>query len=75
MALYMTQKMSYGTLPAKMYYRKQSQEHVSHTESGRFTQDARNNYAVFNHIDVNLVEVGEYQSNQGIPTGKGTFEI
>lgn len=41
MAKYMVQKMSSGTLKAITYYRKQTQDHPSHDESGRFTQDAQ----------------------------------
>ncbi|MDX2241928.1 MAG: hypothetical protein NW224_14680 [Leptolyngbyaceae cyanobacterium bins.302] len=75
MAFYMTQKMSSGTLPAKTYYRKQSSAHVSHTESGNFTQAAKQNYARFNHIPEASVVEGKYMSGQGIPTEGSTFEI
>jgi hypothetical protein len=75
MPKYMTQKMSSGKLPTKTYYRKQTQDHVSHEESGAFTQAAKSNYAQFNHIDEAAVVEGTYKSGQGIPTGGGTFEI
>ncbi|OYD88073.1 hypothetical protein CDG77_25760 [Nostoc sp. 'Peltigera membranacea cyanobiont' 213] len=72
---YLVQKMSSGTLPPKTYYRRQTTEHSSHDETGRFTQDAKRNYAEFNHISEDQVEVGTFRSGQGIPTDKGTFEI
>jgi hypothetical protein len=75
MAFYMVQKMSSGTLPAKTYYRKQSSAHVSHDESGKFTQDAKENYAKFNHISEDKVVEGKYESGQGVPTGGSTFQI
>jgi len=75
MALYLTQKMSSGTLPAITYYRKQINDHPSHTETGKFTQDAKNNYATFNHIPVANVIEGAFKSGQGIPTGGKTYEI
>ncbi|NER38845.1 MAG: hypothetical protein F6J93_33645 [Oscillatoria sp. SIO1A7] len=75
MALYMVQPMSSGTLPKKTYYRKQTSTHVSHDESGRFTQDAKSNYATFNHIPESKVVPGKFMSGQGKPSGSGTFEI
>jgi len=75
MPQYMTQTMSSGTLPPKLYYRRQTQPHVSHEESGRFTQDAKNNYAAFNHIPVNQVVEGTYHSGQGVPTAPNRYEI
>jgi hypothetical protein len=75
MALYLTQKMSSGTLEAITYYRKQTNEHPSHTETGKFTQDAKNNYATFNHIPVANVRESAFKSGQGIPTGGKTYEI
>ena len=75
MALYMTQKMSSAkTIPIN-YYRKQSTEHVSHDESGRFTEAAQANFAKFNNIGVANVEVGRFYSSQGVPTGGKTHEI
>ena len=75
MALYMTQKMSSGTLIPITYYRKQANDHPSHTETGAFTDAATNNYATFNHIAVAKVEVGKFNSNQGVPTGGKTYEV
>jgi hypothetical protein len=75
MAKYMTQRMSSGKLPPKTYYRKQTQDHVTHEESGAFTQAAKSNYARFNNIHEDAVDLGTYRSGQGIPTGVGTFEI
>ena len=75
MALYLTQKMSSGQLPAITYYRKQQTDHPNHTETGEFTQDAKSNYAQFNHISEDQVEVGVFKSRQGIPTSGKTYEI
>jgi hypothetical protein len=75
MAYYMTQVMSSVRCEPCNYYRKQSSEHVSHVESGKFTGDAMNNYAVFNHIPVVSVVAGRYMSEQGVPTGGKTYEI
>jgi len=75
MARYMTQSMSSGILKKITYYRKQSGSHPSHEESGKFTQDATNDYAASNNISKDLVEVGTYRSNQGIPGGMNTREI
>ncbi len=72
---YMTQKMSSGTLIPITYYRKQSSEHVSHTESRNFTNAAKSNYAVFNHINEDQVEVGDYDSGQGVPIAGKTYQI
>lgn len=67
MALYMTQSMSSGTLPATTYYRKQSQPHVSHDESKAFTQAAITDYATANAIANDAVVRGRYMSGQGVP--------
>ncbi len=75
MALYMTQKMSSGVLAAITYYRKQSSPHVTHTESSKFTTDAKNDYATTNGIQVSQVEEGTYRSGQGVPTGGTTEQI
>jgi hypothetical protein len=69
MPSYMTQKMSSGRLKATTYYRKQTQPHVSHDESGRFTQDAKRDYATERGVAESAVEVGTFKSGQGIPTG------
>jgi hypothetical protein len=74
MALYMTQKMSSGVLPAINYYRKQS-AHPSHGESGAFTTAAQNDYAATRNVLVATVIPAKYFSNQGIPTGGVTKEI
>ena len=71
---YMTQTLRSGTLPAKTYYKRQTNPHVTHEESRAFTQAARQNYATFNHIAEEQVEVGPYQSGQGVPQG-ATFEL
>lgn len=75
MPTYMTQKMSSGTKKAVTYYRKQSQDHVDHAESGKFTADAKSRYASDYEVDESAVEVGTYKSGQGIPTGGETVEI
>jgi hypothetical protein len=75
MALYMTQKMSYGVLAAVTYYRKQQNEHPSHEESGDFTRDASNHYAAANNIAQDVVELGKYQKCQGVPNGGLTQAI
>lgn len=75
MADYMTQKMSSGTLIPITYYRKQTQPHPSHEESGAFTSAAKNNYATFNNIPESEVEEGAYKSSQGVPTGGKTYKI
>jgi hypothetical protein len=74
MAKYMTQKMSSGTKTATTYYRQQS-AHPSHDETGRFTTDAKANYATTHGVTVDKVEVGTFKSNQGVPTGGTTVEI
>ena len=74
MAKYMTQKMSSGTLAAVTYYRKQS-AHPSHSESGKFTQDAIDDYARANNIPASDVDKGTYRSDQGVPQGGNTCEI
>ena len=75
MALYMTQPMSSPKTETITYYRKQSQPHPSHAESGAFTQAAKSNYATFNHISETDVIEGTYRSSQGVPTGGKTYEI
>lgn len=70
----MTQKMSSGTLAAITYYRKQS-AHPSHEESGKFTQDAIDDYAQKNNIQADQVDKGTYRSDQGVPQGGNTCEI
>jgi hypothetical protein len=68
MPSYMTQKMSSGSHKAILYYRKQTQPHVTHTESGKFTTDATNAYmATYNITDSSKVELGDYKSGQGRP--------
>lgn len=75
MAKYMTQCMSSGLLTKITYYRKQSNSHPSHEESGAFTTDAIADYATTNSIEKSAVEEGTYRSNQGIPSGGTTEEI
>ena len=75
MTLYFTQKMSSGHLEAITYYRKQTNEHSIHTETSKFTQDAKNNYAAFNNIPVAKVIAGAFKSGPGLPTGRKTYEI
>lgn len=75
MALYMTQPMASPNTIKITYYRKQSQPHPSHEESGAFTAAAKSNYATFNHIPGSDVEEGIYKSSQGVPTGGKTYEI
>ena len=70
----MTQKMESGILTPITYYRKQS-SHPSHSESSKFTDDAKTDYATINNISKENVEEGTYRSNQGIPTGGETKEI
>lgn len=71
----MTQAMSSDNTIKITYYRKQTQPHPSHDETGQFTQDAELNYSEFNHIELSQVEKGTFRSSQGIPTGGKTFEI
>ncbi len=73
MPKYMVQSVESGTLGKITYYRKQTQDHVSHDESGRFTQDAQARY----RTDKNLagtaaVELGSYKSGQGVPSYAAT---
>ncbi|MCF7222273.1 hypothetical protein [Marilutibacter chinensis] len=75
MALYMTQTMSEGVHPSVLYYRKQTQPHVSHEESGRFTQDAVNDYARTYDVPADQVEKGKYMSSQGKPKSNKAVEI
>ena len=75
MAMYMTQSMSSPKTMLITYYRKQAHGHPSHAESGKFTNDARSNYAKFNNISEGVVTVGTYRSSQGIPIGGKTYEI
>jgi hypothetical protein len=75
MAIYMTQQMSSEKCIPITYYKKQSSEHVSHTESGAFTTAAKTNYSAFNHVAVGKVVAGAYKSGQGVPTGGKTFEL
>ncbi len=71
----MTQKLSAGIHPAVTYYRKQSQPHVSHAESGAFTTAAQNQYSLDYNVPVTDIELGRYRSGQGIPTAGLTEEI
>ncbi len=75
MANYMNQPMSSGILKKITYYRKQSQKHPSHKESGKFTDDAVKHYAALNKIKKDHVEKGKYEKCKGIPTGGETCEI
>ncbi|WP_223254583.1 hypothetical protein DUT67_10755 [Pectobacterium peruviense] len=75
MAIYMTQQMSNPKTITITYYRKQSSEHVSHDESGRFTKDAVDNYAKFNNLRTEEVVKGNYKSGQGVPVGGKVFQI
>jgi len=75
MALYMTQPMSTANTIKITYYRKQSQPHPSHDETGAFTNAAVANYANFNDIPAAAVERGAYKSGQGVPTGGKTYEV
>lgn len=75
MPLYMTQKTSSGNLPAITYYRRQTQPHVTHVESGAFTQAAQLAYAATNHVPVGAVDLGTYKSGQGVPTGGNVEQI
>lgn len=75
MALHMTQPMSSPKTETITYYRKQSKPHVSHEESGAFTEAAKSNYATFNNISRTDVTEGTYRSSQGVPTGGKTYEI
>lgn len=75
MPLYMTQKTSSGVLPAITYYRRQTQPHVSHVESGAFTQAAQLAYATAKQVPVGAVELGAYKSGQGVPTGGNVEQI
>lgn len=72
---YMVQSMSSGALSTIVYYRRQSSAHVTHAESGGFTQDAINNYAQRQHIAINQVVEGRYRSGQGRPNNPNAEEI
>ena len=72
---YMTQTMSSPNTTTKLYYRRQTQDHPTHTESGQFTEYARTNYASFNNIAPNLVASGTYRSGQGVPDTPNSYEI
>jgi hypothetical protein len=72
---YMTQKMSSGTRTPITYYRKQTQAHVTHKESGAFTQAAKTSYAATNNLTVGQVEAGTFKSGQGVPTGSNVSLI
>jgi hypothetical protein len=74
---FMTQKISDqgGKCIPITYYRQQTQPHVSHDESGAFTQDAKQNYATFNHLNADQVVEGTFKSSQGVPTGGKVYEI
>ncbi|MGH1516964.1 hypothetical protein [Chryseobacterium sp. JK1] len=74
MATYMTQTMQSGKNPKINYYRKSS-AHPSHDETGKFTQDAINNYSKKYQVPANTIEKGRFQSGQGVPTGPNTQEI
>lgn len=75
MAQYMTQPMSEGVNPTVLYYRKQSQPHVSHSESGKFTEDAVKKYASTYDVSADSVEKGKYKSSQGKPKSDNAVEI
>ncbi|OOE76072.1 hypothetical protein [Salinivibrio sp. ML290] len=75
MANYMVQSMSSDKTIPITYYRKQSQPHVTHQESEAFTRDAIDNYAEFNHLELNQVVAGHYRSSQGVPTSGKVYEI
>lgn len=75
MALYMTQTMRSGMLPATLYYRKQSQPHPSHAETGAFTNAAIAAYAATHAIALNAVEVGNFRSGQGVPNNPNAVNI
>jgi hypothetical protein len=65
---YMTQKMSSGTKKATTYYRKQTIEHPDHTETSKFTTDAKADYATTHGVEKDHVEEGKFAKNQGVPT-------
>jgi len=75
MPSYMVQKMSSANTEPVIYYRAQSSDHVSHAESEAFTRAAIANYAAFNHIAEDSVDVSPYRSGMGIPTGGKTYLI
>jgi hypothetical protein len=72
---YMTQSMSSGVLNSTLYYRKQSQPHVTHEESGAFTTAAKTAYATDNNIALAAVVEGTYRSGQGKPKSANAEEI
>jgi hypothetical protein len=74
MAKYFNQSMSYGTLTKVTYYRVQS-AHPNHTETNKFTTDARNDYATANNVPAANVELGTFRSNMGVPTAGVTKAI
>ena len=66
MPFYMVQNMS-NRRSSSTYYRAQSTNHVSHSESEKFTKDAKRVYARSQHIQESDVELGSYKSGQGKP--------
>ena len=66
MPYYMIQNMN-NRRSSSTYYRAQSTNHVSHTESEKFTKDAKKAYAQTQHVQVSDVVEGNYRSGQGRP--------
>ncbi|KGJ93765.1 hypothetical protein [Colwellia psychrerythraea] len=75
MANYMTQPMSAAKTIKITYYRKQSQSHPSHEETGAFTLAAESDYSRFNNIPADEVDIGTFKSSQGVPTAGKTHKI
>lgn len=75
MASYFVQTMRSGVLPSIEYYRKQKNDHPDHKESSAFTTAAKNAYANANGILPGAVELGPYQSGQGVPNNPNAVNI
>ncbi|CNK45326.1 Uncharacterised protein [Yersinia frederiksenii] len=67
MPKYMVQSMESGTLGKIKYYRKQTTDHPSHTETGSFTQAAISAYATSKNINASEVRKGPFMSGQPVP--------
>jgi len=72
---YMVLNASEGWNPAVKYYRKQSQPHVSHAESGAFSVAAQNDYAVTYNVPAVNVVLTSYRSGQGVPRSPNAVQI
>lgn len=72
---YMVLNASQGWNPVVKYYRKQSQPHVSHAESGSFSLAAQNDYAATYNVPAINVVLTSYRSGQGVPKSAKAVQI